>query len=246
MSINHGDDHEDEPPAPRPSNRILIVSCALAAAILAAAIFIVLDRRGTGGSEAEPAAAGAPSPKPPPGPPTGDDIGLPSGPVTVVLDGETVTLQPGQIGALSLPVSLTDWAARLPRPVTLATAGTTRHGEVHLDKALAVVEVTMDHGDAMFKVDCQVRGDNDGTLPQPALDFLKACTTATLAAGEPIEAPTAHWLADRLRPVADRQAPVSWSCGWLQARLILDRSTADLELQAAFPGPPADCKEVGW
>ncbi|GAA2376780.1 hypothetical protein [Dactylosporangium salmoneum] len=245
--MNHGDDHEDEPPAPRPSNRILIVSCAVAAAILAAAaIFIVLDRRGTGGSEAEPAAAGTPSPKPPPGRPSGDDIVLPSGPVTVVLDGETVTLQPGQIGALSLPVSLTDWAARLPRPVTLATAGGARHGEVRLDKALAVVEVTMDHGDAMFKVDCQVRGDDDGRLPQSALDFLKACTTATLTTGEPIEAPTANWLAGRLHPVADRQPVVSWNCGWLQARLILDRSTADLELQAASPGPPGDCQEVRW
>jgi hypothetical protein len=252
VSTIHGEEDEDLLEPVRSSNWILIAACAVAVLILAAgAVVIGLKYR----SAAVDAGAAPPPRRPAPSlsaaavpvcvqPMTGGTVcQLPSG-VTVCV--QTSLSQPscpfgGALVSKPLPMTLPDWLARLPVPVTLSDTDTTRHGEVRLDGALAVVDVGTELGDLVEKVDCQVRADN-GKLSRAALDFVRACGLAAVPPGDQSTKANTDWFAAHVLPVDDRQPHLGWYCGPLHAQLILDRGNADLEL-FANENPPDTCRE---
>ncbi|WP_433205478.1 hypothetical protein ACQP00_37890 [Dactylosporangium sp. CS-047395] len=138
-------------------------------------------------------------------------------------------------GGDGLPVTLDEWVTRLPQPVTLSPTG---HGEVRLGTVLAVVDAQQN-----FSIECQLRGDNGGALSQGSLDFLKGCVTAAIPAGDAAAAPTAAWLRGYLVPVAERRPTVAWECPKMQVRVILDHSTADVEIKPGALKPGA-CQQI--
>jgi hypothetical protein len=250
VSTIHGDEDEDQPEPVRSSNWILIVACAVAVLVLAAGAVVV----GLKYRSASTAPTAAPPPTPSPSaadiavcvpPMTGGTVcQLPSGGATVCV--QTSLSLPGcPFGGVlvgkPLPVALPDWLARLPVPVTLSDTGATRHGEVRLDGALAVVDVDIALGGLVETAECQVRADN-GKLSRAALDFLRACGLAVVPPGDQSTQATTDWFAAHVLPVDDRQPPRGWYCGPLHARLILDRGTAVLEL-FANEFPPDTCRE---
>lgn len=256
MSTIHGDEDDDRPEPVRSSNWILIAACAVAVLVLAAGAVVIGLRYRSAGTAAADASAAPPPGRPTPSPAAADVpvcvqpktggtvCQLPSGGATVCV--QTSLSQPGCPfgGALvgkPLPVTLPDWLARLPVPVTLTDTDTTRHGEVRLDGALAVVDVGTELGDLVEKVECQVRADN-GRLSRAALDFVRACGLAAVPPGDQSTKATTGWFAAHVLAVDDRQPHLGWYCGPLHAQLILDRGNADLEL-FANEFPPDTCRE---